>query len=124
VPPTSEQADPDPGPGGAIRRTRLAAERTYLAWWRSALAAFAVALAAGKLVPELADGPDWPFALLGAGFGLVGVALAVLALLRHRSVEEALARGGYAPFGERLAVALTAAGVVLGVATVALVLFA
>ena len=28
----------------APRRTRLASERTYLAWWRSALAAFAVSL--------------------------------------------------------------------------------
>ena len=28
----------------ATRRTRLAGERTYLAWWRSALAAFAVSL--------------------------------------------------------------------------------
>jgi len=108
----------------ATRRTRLAAERTYLAWWRSALAAFAVAIAAGKLVPELVDGPEWPFVLLGAGFGLVGIALVVLALVRHRSVEQALVRGGYAPFGERLALALTAAGVVLGAATVALVLFA
>jgi uncharacterized membrane protein YidH (DUF202 family) len=55
---------------------------------------------------------------------VVGVALVVLALVRHRSVEQALARGEYAPFGDRLALALTAAGIVLGVATVALVLFA
>ena len=111
-------------PDDATRRTRLAAERTYLAWWRSALAAFAVAVAAGKLVPGLVEGPEWPFVLLGAGFGVVGVALVVLALVRHRSVEQALARGVYAPFGDRLALALTAAGIVLGVATVALVLFA
>ena len=111
-------------PDDATRRTRLAAERTYLAWWRSALAAFAVAVGAGKLVPGLVEGPEWPFVLLGAGFGVVGVALVLLALWRHRRVEEALARGGYAPFGDRLAVALTAAGVVLGTATVALVLFA
>jgi putative membrane protein len=111
-------------PDDATRRTRLAAERTYLAWWRSALASFAVAVAAGKLVPGLVEGPEWPFVLLGAGFGVVGVALVVLALVRHRSVEQALARGEYAPFGDRLALALTAAGIVLGVATVALVLFA
>ncbi len=36
----------------ATRRTRLANERTYLAWWRSGLTALAVGLAAGKLVPE------------------------------------------------------------------------
>jgi putative membrane protein len=44
----------------ATRRTRLAAERTYLAWWRSGVAALAVGLAAGKLVPELSGGPSWP----------------------------------------------------------------
>ncbi len=111
-------------PEDATRRTRPAAERTYLAWWRSALGAFAVALAAGKLVPGLVEGPEWPFVLLGAGFGLVGIALVALALWRHRRVESALARGDYAPFGDGLAVVLTAAGVVLGVATVALILFA
>ena len=40
----------------AMRRTRLAVERTYLAWWRTGLTTFAVSLAAGKLVPELSSG--------------------------------------------------------------------
>jgi putative membrane protein len=39
----------------ATRRTRLANERTYLAWWRTGLTAFAVSLGAGKLVPALTD---------------------------------------------------------------------
>jgi uncharacterized membrane protein YidH (DUF202 family) len=43
----------------ATRRTRLAAERTYLAWWHSALAAFAVSLGVGKVVPELASGESF-----------------------------------------------------------------
>ena len=55
---------------------------------------------------------------------MVGVALVVFAFRRHRAVERALARDGYAPFDDRLALALTAAGVVLGVATVGLVLLA
>jgi putative membrane protein len=113
-----------PGPEDATRSTRLAVERTYLAWWRSALAAFAVALAAGKLVPELTDGPDWPFVALGAGFALLGVGLVVLAYVRQRAVEAAVERGGFAPFGSGLALALTAAGGLLGLAVVALVLFA
>ena len=37
----------------ASRRTRLAGERTMLAWLRTALTALAVGLAAGKIVPEL-----------------------------------------------------------------------
>jgi putative membrane protein len=49
--------------GDATRRTRLANERTYLAWWRTGLTAFAVSLGTGKLVPALTDearaGPTW-----------------------------------------------------------------
>ncbi len=37
----------------ATRRTRLANERTELAWWRTGLTALAVALAIGRVVPEL-----------------------------------------------------------------------
>ena len=36
---------------GAEHRTRLAGERTYLAWWRTAIAALAVGLGAGKVAP-------------------------------------------------------------------------
>ena len=38
----------------ALRRTRLANERTYLAWWRSALTALAVAVGTGRIAPGLA----------------------------------------------------------------------
>jgi uncharacterized membrane protein YidH (DUF202 family) len=41
----SEPADRD-----VTRRTRLAAERTWLAWWRSGIAAATAALALGTLV--------------------------------------------------------------------------
>jgi putative membrane protein len=37
------------------RRTRLAAERTWLAWWRTGIAASAAALAVGALVPQLVE---------------------------------------------------------------------
>ena len=43
----------------ATRRTRLANERTYLAWWRTGLTSFAVAIGAGKLIPELSSGANW-----------------------------------------------------------------
>lgn len=105
----------------ATRRTRLANERTYLAWWRSGLTALAVSFGAGKLVPELSSGAEWPFQVLGVGFGIVGVAFIVYGLARHRLVEEALQRGEYAPLDDRVALALTAVGVLLGAATVLLV---
>ena len=51
----------------ATRRTRLASERTYLAWWRSALAAFAVSLGVGKLIPELTSGQSIGYEIVGVG---------------------------------------------------------
>lgn len=36
-------SEPPPEPWDAVRRTRLAAERTELAWWRTALTSIAIA---------------------------------------------------------------------------------
>jgi len=108
----------------ATRRTRLATERTYLAWWRSGLTALAVGLAAGKLVPELSSGASWPYELLGVGYSLLGVAFIYCGHRRQHAVEAGLQRGEWEPLDARVATALTAAGIVLGAATVAAVLFA
>ncbi len=110
-------------PSGAERRTRLANERTYLAWWRSGLTALAVSVAAGRLVPELTGGEEWPYVLLGVGYALLGLAFVVYALVRLRTVERELAHGGFAAVDDRVAFALTGVGVVLAVATLLVVLF-
>ena len=81
----------------ATRRTRLATERTYLAWWRTGLTAFAVAFGAGRIVPELTGGSQ-------------------------KQVDEALARGDYAPFDDRAAIVFAVAGLLLGFATIVLVI--
>ena len=104
----------------ATRRTSLANERTYLAWWRSGLTALAVSFGAGRLVPELSGGPNWPFVVIGVGFAAVGVAFTAYGYLRHRDVELALARGEYATLPNRTAMAFAIFGVALGLATVAL----
>jgi inner membrane protein YidH len=106
----------------ATRRTRLANERTYLAWWRTGLTTLAVSFAAGKLVPELSSGPNWPFELIGIVFAVVGVAFIAYGYVRYRDVEDALARGDYASLPGRAAISFAAAGALLGIATVALVL--
>lgn len=108
----------------ATRRTRLANERTYLAWWRSGLTALAVGIAAGKLVPELTEGSGTAFVVLGAAYATLGVVFIVFALVRNRAVERSLAGGGFAALDDRLAAALTGIGVALGVATVLVVLLA
>jgi putative membrane protein len=77
------------GGGDATRRRRLANERTYLAWWRTALAAFAVALGTGRVVPELAGGAHWPYVAIGTGFALLASPSTGYAFRRHFEVEEA-----------------------------------
>ena len=108
--------------GDALRRTRLANERTYLAWWRTGLATLAVALAAGKLVPELSDGAAWPFELLGTAYALVGIALVAYGHVRQKQVETAVARGGYAPFSPRASLMFATVGVLLGLGTILVIL--
>jgi putative membrane protein len=107
----------------ATRRTRLANERTYLAWWRTGLTALAVSFAAGKLLPELTKGTKWPYEVVGVAFAVVGVAFIVQGYLRQRRVEEALTRGEWAPFDTGSALVLAAVGAALGLATIALVIW-
>ncbi len=108
--------------GGATSRTYLAAERTQLAWWRTGLTAIAVALAVGRVVPELSDSPlRWPYTLVGCAFALYGIALVGYGTLRARAIERAIAGQSVARAPDRVLGALTAAGVLLGLATLVLV---
>jgi putative membrane protein len=69
----------------ATRRTRLANERTYLAWWRTGLTSLAVSLAAGKVVPGLSNTHrTWPYQVIGAGFAVIGIACIGYGLRRER----------------------------------------
>src|SRR4051812_3179187 len=85
----------EPQYGDASRRTLLAVERTYLAWWRTGLTCFAVGLGAGKVVPALTEGATWPYALIGSAFSLIGIVCVVYAEQRRREVERAARAGGY-----------------------------
>jgi putative membrane protein len=105
----------------ATRRTHLANERTFLAWWRTGLTALAVSFAAGRLVPELTGGPRWPYEIIGVAFAIVGVTFMTYGYVRHRSVEAALLRGGPATLPNRAAVLFAGLGGLLGIATILLV---
>ncbi|HEX6230402.1 MAG TPA: DUF202 domain-containing protein [Actinomycetota bacterium] len=106
----------------ATRRTYLAAERTYLAWWRAGLTAMAVSLGVGRLLPDFATGPRWPFVALGLGFGALGLLLVGYGVLRQSAVDRALRAGTFAPLSPVVLVALAMFGVLLGVGTIVLVL--
>jgi putative membrane protein len=105
------------------RRTRLANERTYLAWWRTGLATLAVGVGTGRLIPAVSGGTAWPYQVLGVAFAVVGLAFMVYAYVRQRSVEEALARGEYSPFRLESALAFALLGALLALGTIAIVLF-
>jgi putative membrane protein len=107
--------------GDATRRTRLANERTYLAWWRTGLTAFAVSLGGGKLVPALTDETRWPYVLVGVGFALLGVAFVGYGFRRQWLVERAVSRGEYARPHEGLLAWLTGIGMVLGLVLLVIV---
>jgi inner membrane protein YidH len=102
----------------ALRRTGLANERTYLAWWRTGLTAVAVGIGAGGIVPKLVDTEKWGFAAVGIGFGILGVMLLAYGLRRELEVTKAVASGSFAPPDPRVLLFLTGAGVLLGVLTV------
>jgi uncharacterized membrane protein YidH (DUF202 family) len=104
------------------RRTSMAAERTWLAWWRAALAASAGALAVGRLAPELLDVAPWPYVLLGCGYGSLAIGLLIVGALRQRELERALRTGDHVPLRVRTVGVFTVGGVALAVMTVVLVI--
>ncbi len=112
----SEPADDD-----VTRRTRLAAERTWLAWWRSGIAAATAAVAVGGVVPELVDGGRTAYVVLGAGYAALAVGMLVAGGLRRRQVDRALERGEYERVSERAVLLLTFAAVALAVGTLAVI---
>jgi putative membrane protein len=117
---TEGSASSDPGVD-ASRRTWLALERTWLAWWRTGIAAIALALAVGRFLPRLTGGPRWPFRVLGIGYGVLAIAVLVISTLRQRYAAAALRRGGFEELPWSLVLGLSAAAVVLGIATLVLI---
>jgi len=107
----------------ASRRTRLANERTYLAWWRTGLASFAVSIGIAKIVPAVTKGPSPAYSALGAGFAVVGLGALLHGLVRHRQVEGSLSRGQDPPAGGTFHVGMTVAGLLLGVSMFVLILY-
>ena len=112
---------PDASDTDVTRRTVLAAERTWLAWWRSGIAAATASVAVGGVVPDLVGGARTPYVLLGAAFGILAFALFAGSALRQRQVDEVLARGGHVGVSSAWVLWLSVAGGVLALATVIII---
>jgi putative membrane protein len=112
------------GPGEDKRRTRLAGERTQLAWWRTGLAALAVALGVGRVVPELdPNATKWPYAVAGVGFAIWGIAALAYGTLQRTEVERAIDHDELREPRTWPLLALTLLGIALGLLTALLILF-
>jgi uncharacterized membrane protein YidH (DUF202 family) len=99
----------------------MAAERTWLAWWRTALAASAGALGVGRLAPELLDVDAWPYVVLGCAYAGLSIGLLVVGARRQREFDTAQRAGLHATLHFRTVAAFTVGGVVLATMTVVLV---
>lgn len=109
------------GDADGSKRTHLANERTLLAWWRTGFTLLAVAVAVGRVVPELAGASAWPYEIIGAGFGAAGILFIWFGRQRQRAVDEALDRGEYASLGDGWSLLFTLIGTVLGLATIGVI---
>jgi putative membrane protein len=106
----------------ATRRTHLASERTYLAWWRTGLTSLTVGIGAGRVVPALTHGSSWPYTIAGAGFALLGVVCIGYAAVRRKEVDDALARGEFVRPDDRVIAFMTVLGALLGLLVLGIVL--
>jgi membrane associated rhomboid family serine protease len=87
------------------------------------LAAFAVAIGVGRLLPALLDDEgQGSFVALGVAYAILGFALVLFGSLRERAQARALARGGFAPLPRAVVTALTVYLALLAVGTITLVL--
>jgi uncharacterized membrane protein YidH (DUF202 family) len=101
----AESAIPPPE---ASRRTRFAEERTLLAWWRTGIAAAAVALAVGGIVPKLSGLPKDRFVALGVGYGILAIAFFVGGAIRGRLSRDALERNTFAEVPDWVVITMAA----------------
>jgi putative membrane protein len=117
--------DPPPTPSppatDVVQRTSMAAERTWLAWWRTALAATVGSLAVGRLAPEVLHVASWPYAVLGVGYAGLAVGLLLIGARRQRDLQRALDRGSQSPLSFQLVTLFTVGGVLLALTTIVLV---
>ena len=120
--PGEPQPSPSPPAADVVQRTSMAAERTWLAWWRTALAATVGALAVGRLAPEVLHVASWPYVILGAGYAALAVGLLLTGARRQRDLERAIDHGTQVPLSFHVITLFTVGGVLLALMTIVLVI--
>jgi putative membrane protein len=117
-------AEPEAEPRAPIdvwQRTSMAAERTWLAYWRTALTATAGALAVGRFAPQLLNVAPWPYIALGCGYAALAIGMLVFGARRERELHRSIVDGVHSPLAPRVVAGFTIGGILLVVATVVLI---
>jgi putative membrane protein len=110
-------------PRDYTRRTLLANERTYLAWWRTGITAVATALAAARLVPEITKVKHiWPYTVLGVGYAVIGVICFAYGHIRRIKVDRAVREGDFPDLDHTVTVLISIGGTLLALGLVALII--
>jgi putative membrane protein len=105
------------------RRTLLANERTYLAWWRTGLTSVVAALGAARVAPELANAKHhWPYTVLGVGFALIGIVCFVYGHMRRITVDRAVREGDFAELSHTVTLVISMGASLLALGLVVLIL--
>src|SRR4051812_43392746 len=107
---------------GADSRTSMAAQRTWLAWWRAAPGASAGALGVGRVAPELLHVASAPYIVLGCGYGALAIGLLIAGAARQRGLQRAVERGEQAPLPFWLVAVFTVGMVAVALMTIVLVI--
>ena len=107
---------------GADSRTSMAAERTWLAWWRAALGAGVGALGVGRVAPEVLHVARGPYVVLGVGYGLLAIALLVAGAYRQHALQRGVDDGRTDPLSFRLVAVFTVASALLALMTIVIVI--
>jgi putative membrane protein len=98
------------------RRTLLANERTFLAWWRTGLTALTAGIAAAQIVPQLSDAKhQWPFTAVGMALCALGTLCIVYGQWRRIAVDRAIRAGDFAEPSAVVTTVITAAGALIGI---------
>lgn len=116
-------AQPSAQPEEQSRRTMmLNVERTWLAWWRTGLVSAATAVGLGRVAPDVLDGHDWPYVIIGTGYAALAVALLILGGIRQRTLTRQLKEGRFEDLSGKWVAVITVAGAGLAVITMVLVM--
>ena len=103
------------------QRTSLAAERTWLAWWRTAITATVGALGVGRLAPELLDVASGPYIALGIAYPALAIAVVVFGAFRQKQLQRAQRARELSALSFTIVLVFTVGAVALAVMTVVLV---